>query len=85
MQSFQTDDIFQIPKFSARPKKKPPSAAPGMLPTPPIIDAVIPLRIAFIPIVGSIFVSREISIPAAPAITDPTKKEISMIQKEIAR
>ena len=45
-----------------------------MLPMPPMIEAMIPLRMALKPIVGSILVSREISIPAAPAKAEPMAK-----------
>lgn len=80
MQSFQPAEIFHIPRFSARPRNRPPNIAPGILPIPPMIEAIMPFRIAFNPIVGSRFVSKEISIPAAPAKAEPIANDHRIIR-----
>lgn len=79
IQSFHPADIFQIPRFSAKPRKNPPSTAPGILPIPPIIEAIIPFRRALNPMVGSILVSKEMSIPATPAKAEPMANEVRII------
>ena len=81
--SFQPACIFQIPRFSARPRKTPPNKAPGMLPIPPTIEAIIPFKMALKPIVGSIFVSREMRIPATPARAEPIANTARIIFSEL--
>ena len=73
MQSFHVEFIHKIPMFSDVPIKIPPSSAPGMLPIPPIIEAMIPLSIIYSPIVGVIFVSKEIK-----------RELLAVISKELA-
>lgn len=74
MASCHCEEIFQTPKFWAKARRKAPSAAPGMLPTPPIMIATTPIIRAFIPIVGVMSVSKEMRIPAMPARAEPMAK-----------